>query len=178
MIHLIEKGAVTQSWQSLPDVAVQSDGTRIHAQHYLRSYGWGYLESLGMFRELTQSVTLGENEYISGYDGPVVIDGKPYRIPVVSTKTAEQLDQELEAWREQASLPRHIALIIMRKAGIEASIQAAINGIQDATEKADAQDAYDHAPTFRRNDAFVKALGPKAGLTDAQLDELFRQGGA
>lgn len=178
MIHLIEKGEVTQSWQSLPEVVLLPNGTRLHAQFLQRSYGWEYLESLGLFRELTQTIELGENAYISGYTGPEVIDGKPYRVPVVATKTTEQLAQELEVWREHAALPRHVAIIILRKVGAQGGIQEAINGIQDEVERADAQDAYDHAPTFRRNDPFVKALGPMAGLSDEQLDNLFKMGGA
>ena len=94
MIHLIHNNTIVQSWQSYPKVVDMPDGSRLHAQYELKRQGVEYLESQGLYREQRQSVDLGENEYISGYNDPVVIDGKPVRVPVVATKTQEIIAAE------------------------------------------------------------------------------------
>lgn len=173
MIHLIENGRITQSWQSLPKSVVRSDGERIHAQHEQRSYGWEHLESKGLFRELTQSVTLGENEYISGYDGPVVIDGKPVRVPVVATKTQEQLDAELQAWRENVSVRTAAARIILAQNGLLNQVQAIIDGLPEP-DKTAAQIQWEYEVNIKRLHPLVVSLTPLLGLAETQLDDLFR----
>lgn len=94
MIHLIENNVIAQSWPSLPQAVVLPDGTRIHAQHLQRSYGWEYLETIGLFREQTLPVTLGENQYVSGHTVQV-INGRPVEVPVVATYTTAELGQQL-----------------------------------------------------------------------------------
>lgn len=54
-----------------------------------------------------------------------------------------------------------------------ASVQAAIDAIEDDTQRALAQIAWEDATEFRRDDPFLAMLSGALGLTEAQLDDLF-----
>jgi len=177
MIHLIHNNTIINSWQSYPKVVDMPDGTSLHAQYELKRQGVEYLESQGLYREQRQSVELGENEYISGYSDPVVIDGKPVRVPVVATKTQEQLDDELQAWRESASVRTAAARLVLVQAGYLAQVQSIIDSLPEP-DKTAAQIQWEYEANIRRLHPLVVSLTPLLGLTETQIDDLFRQGGA
>lgn len=56
-------------------------------------------------------------------------------------------------------------------------VQAAIDGIVDATNRRVAQIAWDYSSVVQRHYGLVAALAPGLGLTDDQVDDLFRTAG-
>lgn len=88
-------------------------------------------------------------------------------------------DQWVQTWAVEA-LPaptvvsRKQARMALVLSGISlASIQTAIDGIEDATQRALAQIAWDDAVEYRRDDPFLMLLASMLGLNDEQLDGLF-----
>lgn len=58
----------------------------------------------------------------------------------------------------------------------EGDIFALISALPKGEEQEDARDLWEHARTFKRNNRFLLALAQIEGVTEAQLDELFRIG--
>lgn len=78
----------------------------------------------------------------------------------------------------QSSIPQVVSMAQARKALIMggtsiASVDAAIAGIEDDTERELAQTDWEYSATVRRDSPLVTSLGPILGLTGAQVDELF-----
>lgn len=76
----------------------------------------------------------------------------------------------LEAERASMKVSRLQARVAMRAAGILSAVEAAVL----ASGNADTQDAWTSAVEFRRFSPTILALAAQIGLTDAQLDDLFR----
>lgn len=75
-------------------------------------------------------------------------------------------------------IPAVVTMAQARKAlilgGISiASVNTAIDGIVDATERELAQTDWEYSATVRRDSALVTSLGPILDLTDEQIDDLF-----
>lgn len=75
-------------------------------------------------------------------------------------------------------IPSVVTMAQARKAlilgGISiASVNTAIDGINDATERELAQTDWEYSATVRRDSALVTSLGPILDLTDEQIDDLF-----
>lgn len=58
----------------------------------------------------------------------------------------------------------------LRAAGLTAAVEAAVAASGDAN----VQDAWEYAIEFRRDDPMLAAIAKAIGMTDAQVDELFR----
>jgi hypothetical protein len=75
-------------------------------------------------------------------------------------------------------IPAVVTMAQARKAlilgGISiASVNTAIDGIVDATERELAQTDWEYSAAVRRDSALVTSLGPILDLTDEQIDDLF-----
>lgn len=169
MIHLISDNKITDSWSNYPKVVKLPDGTNLHAQYELKRQGVEYLESQGLYREQRQSVELGENEYISGYTGPTVIDGKPYRVPVISTKTKDEMDQELVNWRDGCSVRTAAARLVLLQYDMLDAVEAVVAKDRSATIM------WEYETHIRRMHPLVLSLTPILGYTEEQLDNLFKE---
>lgn len=85
----------------------------------------------------------------------------------VQTWTVEALPVPSVVSRKQARMALVLSEISL------ASIQSAIDSIEDSTQRALAQIAWDDAVEYRRDDSFLVLLAGMLGLTDEQLDGLF-----
>lgn len=59
-------------------------------------------------------------------------------------------------------------------AGLDEQVEAAIDGIEDVTQRKLTRAWYQRASTWDRDSAALAALADALGLTDAQVDDLFR----
>lgn len=76
----------------------------------------------------------------------------------------------LEIERAAMKVSRLQARVAMRAAGILSAVEAAVL----ASGNADIQDAWETAVEFRRLSPTILALAAQLGMTDTQLDDLFR----
>lgn len=90
--------------------------------------------------------------------GWVVVDGTP--VPPDEPPRPAPVPAEVTNFQARAAL---------RAAGLLATVQAAIGSASE-----EAQDAWEYANVFTRHGTLVNAIGGGLGLTDAQLDDLFR----
>ncbi len=58
--------------------------------------------------------------------------------------------------------------------GLDASVQTAIDGVTDITQRKLLQIYFDDANTWERNHSSLIALGTSIGLSSAQLDTMFK----
>lgn len=90
-----------------------------------------------------------------------------------------QGDEWVQVWATEALPPpsavsRKQARMALVLSGISlASVQLAVESIEDDTQRALAQIAWDDAVEYRRDDPFLIMLADMLGLTEAQLDGLF-----
>lgn len=170
MIHHIHNNTIINSWQNYPKVVEMPDGSRLHAQYELKRQGVEYLESQGLYREQRQSVELGENEYIAGYSLEV-IDGRPVEVPQVATYTEAEMAERLQAWRDNAQVSALDGLLVLDQYSMAAAYQAwTTDPARTFTERA----FIDKAQTWKRMDAVLITAATAMGLTETQLDDLFR----
>jgi hypothetical protein len=94
-------------------------------------------------------------------------------------------DEEIaQAAADAAELPVVPPQVTMRQArlallaaGKLAAVDTAINALPDP-QKSAARIEWDYSSAVQRHNGFVQQLGPALGLSDAQLDNLFRQAAA
>ena len=72
-----------------------------------------------------------------------------------------------------AEVPQWQARRALHAAGLLASVETAV-----AAASQDIQITWEYAPNIVRNSPFIAALAPALGLTDAQIDDLFRAAAA
>lgn len=95
-----------------------------------------------------------------------------------TTSTREYTAEETAAWlaeslaSERASMK--VSRLQARKAMRDAGIFAAVDAAVAASGNDDIQDAWANAIEFRRFSPTILALSAQIGLTDTQLDNLFR----
>lgn len=77
----------------------------------------------------------------------------------------------------QSVTPRQAKLALLA-AGLLANVEATIDAISDATEKAAARIEWDFALEFRRDNALLNSIGAALGLTEGQIDALFEAASA
>jgi len=74
---------------------------------------------------------------------------------------------------EPAPVPQSVSPLqarrALRAAGLMSAVEAVLAGAGD-----DARDAWEYAVEIRRDDATLAVLAAELGMTDAQLDDLFR----
>lgn len=79
----------------------------------------------------------------------------------------------IEERRAQMRVPRLAARLALIDASLWDSIPALIDGITDATQKAQTLAFFEDARNWQRDDATVQALAAGLGLSDTELDDLF-----
>lgn len=116
---------------------------------------------------------------VTGDDEARILAGDPYNVdaaqnmvtfPTPEEVEAERAAAELEAERARMVVSRFQARAALHGAGLLASAESAIAGADEL-----AQMAWQDAQEFRRNSPTVAAIAGSLGLTEAQLDDLFRQ---
>lgn len=90
-----------------------------------------------------------------GWDGNVVVPAPPTPAPVPAEVTMRQ------------------ARLALLGAGLLTNVDAAINAMPEPAKSA-ARIEWDYSSAVQRHNGFVAQLGPALGLTDAQIDDLFR----
>jgi hypothetical protein len=99
-------------------------------------------------------------------------DDAPY---VVYTRKSDEQIAAIEA----AKIPRRVTMrqarLALLGAGLLEQIDAAINAIEDATQKAAAKIEWEYAQEVDRDHQWVQGLSTALNLTEQQLDALFTQ---
>lgn len=77
----------------------------------------------------------------------------------------------------QAGVPQRVTMrqarLALLGAGLLDDVEAAIDAIPDATQRAAARITWDHSQEVQRTNGLVVQLAPALGLTEAQIDALF-----
>lgn len=84
------------------------------------------------------------------------------------------LDMQAAAAYVPPSASKRAARMALIQAGKFALVQPAIDAITDPSQRAMAQVAWDDSLTYRRDDPYLAMIAAAIGLTDADLDNLFR----
>lgn len=90
-----------------------------------------------------------------GWDGAQVVPAPTQPAPVPAEVTMRQ------------------ARLALLGAGLLTNVDAAINAMPEPAKSA-ARIEWDYSSAVQRHNGFVAQLGPALGLTDAQIDDLFR----
>lgn len=93
------------------------------------------------------------------YDGETFTAPEPEPVPAPESVTRAQAKKALFG------------------AGLLSLVQPAIDTIEDESERTVTQIDWDDAPDFRRSSPTIASLGAALGLTDSQIDDLFRTAG-
>lgn len=113
---------------------------------------------------------------------------QPTTPPVQSGKVAKRTQPELVdgMWQERwtlvdappAPVPQSVemaqARLALLYAGLLPQVDVAIDSIPDATQREAARVQWEYRTEVRRNSELVIELGTRLGLTDEQIDDLFR----
>jgi hypothetical protein len=83
-------------------------------------------------------------------------------------------EEQLQDWRESAVVSRRQGKQQLLADGLLSSIQPTIDAISDDTKRAMVQIFWDDATEFERMSPELNQLGADLGLSDEQIDELFR----
>ncbi len=108
--------------------------------------------------------------------------------PEAQSKIAQRTDPELVdgMWQERwtlvdappAPVPQSVemaqARLALLYAGLLPQVDVAIDSIPDATQREAARVQWEYRTEVRRNSELVIELGTRLGLTDEQIDDLFR----
>lgn len=112
---------------------------------------------------LTQRVTRDGGEFVGG------IWQYKWR---VENKTPEELEAELNAWREQAAIPPLQGLLAIDQMGLAEGFQSWAS----SPDRTFAERAFlDKAQTWRRNDPVLIAGATALEVTPEQLDQIFME---
>lgn len=93
----------------------------------------------------------------------------------VRAKTAEELAAELEQWRSYAQITMRQTRLALLQQGLLASIDAAIAALPEP-DKSAVTIEWEYAAVVERSSPWVQAMATGLGLTDVQLDDLFKLG--
>lgn len=100
-----------------------------------------------------------------------MVDGK--LVPMTPEEIA-QADADAAA---PASVPSMVTMrqarLALLGAGLLANVDAAIDAMSEPTKSA-ARIEWDYSSAVQRHNGFVSQLGPALGLSEAQIDALFR----
>lgn len=118
------------------------------------------------------AVQIGAEEYdalMAGQSGGrVIVPGTDGR-PTLQDRPAPSPEEELAAERSAMRVSRFQARAALHNVGLLASVEAAV-----AAADPFVQIAWQDASEFRRGSPTIAALAAALGLTDVQLDDLFR----
>lgn len=83
--------------------------------------------------------------------------------------------QDIEPFAPQPDpVPQSVSMFQARTALRRAGLLAAVEAAVDASGDPEIQDAWEYATEFPRSSPTIAALAAQIGLTDAQVDDLFR----
>lgn len=91
-------------------------------------------------------------------------------IPIVP-KTQDELDAELVQWRSTASVSMASCRRVLLASGLLDTVNTAM-----ASAPQEAQIQWEYEVNVRRTDPLVTSMQAALSLTDAQVDDLFKQG--
>lgn len=91
----------------------------------------------------------------------------------VRDKTEEELYQELSAWRESASISMRQCRRVLFNSGLLDSVEPTINALPEP-DRSVALIEWNSAGTVERLSPMVSMLGASLGMSEAQLDDLFK----
>lgn len=89
-------------------------------------------------------------------------------LPVETINPAD----ELTAWRESAEVTPRQARLMMARAGLLTTIEQTVSAIGG-----EALIEWEYSTTFKRAHPLLTAVAAQVGLTDEQLDTMFREAG-
>jgi len=87
----------------------------------------------------------------------------------IRPKTQAELDFDLGVFRATASTSMRQARLALARQGLLATVQSNINALSE-----ESQIEWEYAGSVERNSPLVQSLGAALGLTDEQLDDLFK----
>jgi hypothetical protein len=100
---------------------------------------------------------------------PELVDGVWMQAWVVTDLTIEELATRLAEWRRGMV----VSPLQMRRA-LRAQALADAVAAYVAVQDADTQDAWEYAVEIRRNDALIAAAADALGMSETEVDDLFR----
>lgn len=103
------------------------------------------------------------------WDTPIFENGAWKQQWRVDPLSSEELDAQAAQWRQSASCTPFQGRMALIEAGLMASAQSAIDNADEKTKT-----AWEYALTWQRQSPMITALGAALGLTNAQIDDLFR----
>ncbi|SNY95576.1 hypothetical protein [Halomonas sp. hl-4] len=83
-------------------------------------------------------------------------------------------EEQLQEWRESAVVTRRQGKQQLLADGLLVNVQPTIDAISDETQRGMVQIFWDDATEFERKSPELNQLGADLGLSDEQIDELFR----
>ena len=108
---------------------------------------------------------------------PVLIDGVWTQQWAVRDFTTDEVAANLQAEREEMLVTMAQARLVLLGANLLSGVDAAIASLPSPQKEA-AEIEWQYQASVRRLSPLVASLGPALGLSDAQLDDLFRQASA
>lgn len=111
----------------------------------------------------------GENQYIKE-DGSENINGKWFIKYIIEDYTDDEIKSKLEKWRQSASCTPFQGRVSLSEAGLLSQAEATVNNSDDKTKF-----AWEYALVWNRSSDMIKNLSVALGLTDTQIDDLFKK---
>lgn len=112
--------------------------------------------------------TLTENQYAK-YDGVEEINGQWFTKYVAVDYTAEELAAKTEQWRQSANCTPFQGRMALSDSGKLAAVETAISAADEKTRT-----AWEYALIWQRNSPMIETLGAALGMTDVEIDDLFK----
>jgi hypothetical protein len=103
------------------------------------------------------------------YDGVEQTEGTWFTVYTAVDYTPEELAARLEQWRQQTSCTPFQGRIALSDANLLANAEAAVNAADEKTKT-----AWEYALVWQRSSPMIAALGSALGMTDEQIDDLFK----
>lgn len=113
----------------------------------------------GNFNEFTQKAYKEYQE----------IDGVIRGVWVVSDLTDEEIAAVLSEWRNRTAVTMRQARLALSRQGLLAQVQTGINSLSE-----ESQIEWEYAGSVERSSPLVQSLGAALGLSDEDLDNLFK----
>lgn len=112
--------------------------------------------------------TLTADQYAQ-YDGVEEINGQWFTKYIAVDYTPEEIAERLQQWRRTTSCTPFQGRIALSDAGLLANVDVAINSADEKTKI-----AWEYALVWERTSPMIETLAGALGLTDVQVDDLFR----
>ncbi len=95
--------------------------------------------------------------------------------PLTPEEQEQQRIEQLERWRASAAITPRQARLVLAKHGLLTSVTDAIAAIEDEQQRQVAEIEWEYATTIERTAPWVNVLYGSLGLSQAGVDELFRE---